>query len=121
MAAARFQMFQPATDRVRWRFLSANNRSIARSVHDFADAYGCLLSLRELIADLEAAHVVTIRTGQGLWNWQLRAGSAALAVSSRQYQRRIRAHKAGCGFQDLARKAGDVSDLRLVSFERHSA
>lgn len=109
------------SNRVVWRFLSANNRSIARSVRDFPDAYACLSSLKELISVVEAASVVTVRTGQGLWRWQLRSGSGELAVSSRQYQRRIRAHDAGRGFQELATKVDDVADLRLVSFDRSTA
>ncbi|WP_236788886.1 hypothetical protein [Amycolatopsis sp. GM8] len=118
MAAARFQMFQATTDRVDWRFLSANNRSIARSVHDFPDAYACLNSLTELIKGLDGANVVTVRNGQGMWHWQLRAGAVALAVSSRQYQRRIRAHAAGGGFLTLAKQVHDVTGLQLVSFDR---
>ncbi|MFF0148016.1 hypothetical protein ATK36_2030 [Amycolatopsis sulphurea] len=118
MAAARFQIFRAESDRVLWRFLSANNRSIARSAEDFPDPGACMVSLKELIRVVDTASILTVRTGQGLWRWQLRAGSADLAVSGRQYQRRIRASDAGSAFQDLAGKVQDVADLRAVSFDR---
>ncbi|HJQ48861.1 MAG TPA: hypothetical protein VJ870_21410 [Amycolatopsis sp.] len=121
MAAARFQVFLAESDRVVWRFLSANNRSIARSVGDFPDTGACMVSLKELIKVVDSANILTVRTGQGLWRWQLRAGSDDLAVSGRQYHRRIRAYGAGCAFQDLAGKVQDVADLRAVSFDRTSA
>jgi hypothetical protein len=133
MAAARFQMFtvsvapkweeqdEPRLDAVAWRFLSANNRSIARSINDFPDSYACLLSLHELQLGLGTSDVATVRNRQGLWRWQLRVGERALAVSSRQYQRRIRAHDAGDCFRDLAANVDDVRNLQLVVFDRTSA
>ncbi|WAL68351.1 hypothetical protein ORV05_11465 [Amycolatopsis cynarae] len=104
-----------------WRFLSANNRNIARSIGDFPDARSCLSALRELTAGLGGADLRTVRNIQGMWCWRLRMGETELAISSHQYQRRIRAQGAALSFRDLAAKAGDPEDLRLVIFDRTKA
>ncbi|WP_218952234.1 hypothetical protein [Amycolatopsis anabasis] len=121
MADARFQMFTvfPARGQwdscVVWRFLSANNRTLAQPVKCHPNEVACLVSLRELRSGLTGATVLPGRDDRGLWSWRLRVGEVDLAVSSRTYLRRIRAYEAGESFRRHAAEAGDVEPVRLVS------
>ncbi|HJQ48859.1 MAG TPA: hypothetical protein VJ870_21400 [Amycolatopsis sp.] len=121
MAEARFQMLtvsarqKGTADCVVWRFLSANNRSIAQPVKCFTNTESCLASLRELHAGLARATVAAVRGTRGLWTWRLQVGGNELAAATRTYERRIRAGQAGESFRNLAAEIG-VNGVQLVSF-----
>jgi hypothetical protein len=125
MALARFQVFtkcstakreQPAYGSVAWRFLSANNRSIGRSVGDFPDMEACLGALHDLQGSLAYGHIVTTRDELGLWIWRLRIDRLDAAMSTRCYQRRLHAENAGSAFRDLAATVRDIDALQVVHF-----
>jgi hypothetical protein len=125
MASTRFQVFtkystvkrEPtASGSVTWRFLSANNRSIGRSVSDFPDGESCLQALHELQKVLAGAAVVTVRDELGLWVWRLRVDRLDVAMSTRCYQRRLHAGNAGSAFRDLAANVVDIDGLQVVRF-----
>ena len=125
MALARFQVFtkcstskreQAAYGSVTWRFLSANNRSIGRSVGDFPDVAACLGALHDLQGSLAYGDIVTTRDELGLWVWRLRVGRSDVAMSIRCYQRRLHAENAGSAFRDLAATVPDIDALQVVHF-----
>jgi uncharacterized protein YegP (UPF0339 family) len=121
MADARFQMLtvfpEPEKDTrcVVWRFLSANNRTVAQSPNCFATHAECLRFLRELRSKLLRAALLSIRDERGHWTWRLHEDGVDLAASSRAYPRRIRAHETAESFRLLAAKAGDVDMSPVVA------
>ncbi|WP_326837826.1 hypothetical protein VSH64_23595 [Amycolatopsis rhabdoformis] len=98
---------------VMWRFLSANNRSIAQSVNCFPDGDSCALAVERLKAGLKAAQVLTVRDEQGMWLWQLRLGGESVGVSSRKYRRRLHAVNSGSSFHHLAESSGEINRTRV--------
>jgi hypothetical protein len=128
MAGARFQVFvfypertRPSSvtaddERVMWRFLSANNRSLGQAVDPFMDKVSCLSALRTLRDGLGSADVLTVRDPRGMWLWRLRVEGADVAVSSRRYQRRLNAKHAGNSFHRLAAGVSDINELPIVHF-----
>ena len=50
-----------------WRFMSANNRSLARSAHACPDVESCLAAIRALQECLPEAVAETSRNGDGQW------------------------------------------------------
>ena len=101
MAEPRFEMVRISRERmhgrpysgsatlVTWRFLSANNRNLARSVRAFPDEAACAQAVDVLKSRLSTAEVITVRDEQGLWLWQLRLDGVPVGVSTRKYQRRL--------------------------------
>lgn len=71
---------------VAWRLLGSNHRELARSALVFPDAAaaGQGVALVQSAAGRATAGVETLR---GRWAWQLSIDGAAVAVSSRLYQR----------------------------------
>ncbi|PSL52224.1 hypothetical protein B0I31_11451 [Saccharothrix carnea] len=107
MAAARFQLYRPAGSGVRWRFLSANNRSLGQSALVFPTVEACLKSvddLREHLIDSTTA----MSRDEKLWSWRLRLEGCVLAVSSRSYHRRVQAQYACRSFVELVAHAPTV-------------
>ncbi|HEX6360852.1 hypothetical protein [Actinophytocola sp.] len=88
-----------------WRFLSANNRSMARSVPTFTDADACLAAIRDLRDRLPNAVGTTVRNGSGKWLWRISAEELDLATSGIRYERRLRARLACQAFVDLVATA----------------
>lgn len=96
-----------------WRFLSANNRSLAQSVRSYPDTASCVRALKVLRDRLELAEVVTVRDEQGMWLWQLRVGGVPVGVSSRKYQRRLHAISSGNSFHQLAGFSPEIHRARV--------
>ncbi|HKR48695.1 MAG TPA: hypothetical protein VJT72_03775 [Pseudonocardiaceae bacterium] len=74
-----------------WRFMSANNRSLARSAQTFADVESCLAAIRILQENLPRAVGETARNGNGQWVWRIRLADEIVATTTRTYQRQVRA------------------------------
>lgn len=107
MAVARFQIVAvtskegaPGAVGFTWRFLSANNRNMARSVPTFADPDTCLEAIRELRDKLPSVVGTTVRNGTGKWLWRIRSEQLDLAMSGVRYERRLRARLACQAFVD---------------------
>jgi hypothetical protein len=143
MAAARFQIFSAAgrvvgqstvdddgvaagRHAVTWRFMSANNRSLAQSVRIFPDVESCLAAVRELraeltgladeLADAESCCVI-VRDGPRHWVWRINLAGVDLVVSSRRYERRVQAKNSCTSFLGLLREAGAVDLAQVVRFQ----
>ncbi|MEV6304399.1 hypothetical protein AB0M02_33680 [Actinoplanes sp. NPDC051861] len=93
--AARFGFLRSRTgDTVSWRLLTTNNRDLGRAPGEFPDRDTCRTAaswVREHAAELR---VTLTRTGSAGWRWRMSAGDLVVAVSSRDYQRRIQAKHA---------------------------
>lgn len=125
MAVPRFELVHISPERLRgrgygnstgsvvWRFLSANNRSLAQSATSFPDAAACADAVRVLRKWLAAAEVVTVRDTQGKWLWHVKIDGVAVGVSARSYQRRLHAVNSGNSFRELAEGSPAVSDARV--------
>ena len=118
MAVARFQIVSVVhqSHGFAWRFLSANNRSMATGVSTYPDATSCLDAVRELQHELALAVGVTSQNGSGLWLWRIRLADADRAVSSRRYHRRVRARLACQSFLDLAAGIAPTAEVQVVHF-----
>src|SRR5437763_144420 len=124
MAEPRFEMVRISRERmhgrpysgsatlVTWRFLSANNRNLARSVRAFPDEAACAQAVDVLKSRISTAEVITVRDEQGLWLWQLRLDGVPVGVSTRKYQRRLHAVNSGNSFHRLAEFCPDVHRIR---------
>ncbi len=113
MAVARFQLYRSTGPGVTWRFLSANNRSLAQAPAVFPTADACakaVVELRDRLADSTAS---TARDTH-LWSWRIRVDGADLAVSSRRYHRRVQAQYACRSFLELVAVA-PIADLPRVA------
>ncbi|WP_146073768.1 hypothetical protein [Amycolatopsis sp. CA-126428] len=125
MAEPRFELVHSTPGRLRgrgyagssgsvvWRFLSANNRSLAQSATSFPDAPSCAEAVRVLRDHLELAEVVTVRDTRGKWLWQIKIDGAAVGMSARSYQRRLHAVNSGNSFRELAERSPAVSGARV--------
>ncbi len=119
MATARFQIVSigaRGSGDVSWRFLSGNNRSLARSVPTYPDVDSCMAAIRELREKLPTAVGSTVRNGSGTWTWRIRAADFDLAVSSGRFERRLRARMACESFMEMVVAASTVDVVQVVRF-----
>ena len=84
-----------------WRFMSANNRSLAKSAHASPDVESCLESIRSLQNSLPETVAETSRNGNGQWVWQIRLADEVIAIATRSYPRRVRARLTCAAFLRL--------------------
>jgi hypothetical protein len=85
-----------------WRFMSANNRSLARSAHTSPDLESCLQDIRTLQRGLPFAIAETSRDGHRQWVWRLRLAGIVVATAARSYPRQVRARITCSAFVHLA-------------------
>jgi uncharacterized protein YegP (UPF0339 family) len=74
-----------------WRFMSANNRSLAKSAQIAPDVDSCLETIRTLREGVAHAVGETSRDGYGQWMWRIRLADEVIATAARSYPREIRA------------------------------
>ncbi|MFI5893059.1 hypothetical protein ACIA5D_23415 [Actinoplanes sp. NPDC051513] len=84
-----------------WRLLATNNRDLARAPIAYPDAQSCQAAVLRLQREIADLRVVIVRAGPSSWSWRIMAGEAVVAVSSRDYQRRIQAEQAATIALDL--------------------
>jgi hypothetical protein len=123
VAAARFEIYmvrrradgaEIGADGATWRLLSNNNRDLGHAVDVFQDIDLCGAAVEFLRQHAEHAVSASLRTGRADWTWRVQIGQAAVAVSSRRYQRRVQAEYA-CGvFLGLVAGAALMNTVRLV-------
>jgi hypothetical protein len=123
VAAARFEIYmvrrradgaEIGADGATWRLLSNNNRDLGHAVDVFKDIDLCGAAVEFLRQHAEQAVPASLRSGRADWSWRVQIGQAAVAVSSRRYQRRVQAEYA-CGvFLGLVAGAGVMNTVRLV-------
>lgn len=103
----------PPPRRFTWRFLAANNRSLAIATEIFPDATSCIAALHELRRGLELAACEFSRDDAGLWRWTVRV-DGNVAASSQSYRRQVRARITCDTFFALAGKAAALDNVQVV-------
>jgi hypothetical protein len=89
--SGRIQLFaRTASDPIRWRLLSNNNREIGRSVDSFEDVEVCRIAVKELQANLEHLDRVVRRAGANSWIWVILDGDRPVVAAAHGYDRQIR-------------------------------
>ncbi|WP_433299135.1 hypothetical protein ACQP2F_45385 [Actinoplanes sp. CA-030573] len=95
MADARFRIVRHRPDgSLSWRLLATNNRDIGRSPVRHPDVEACRAAVRDLQLRLGRARTSIVRAEASSWSWRIAVGDVVVAVSSRDYQRRIQAEQA---------------------------
>jgi hypothetical protein len=97
-----------------WRFMSANNRNLAKSAHASADVESCLATIRALQEGLALAAGETSRDKHGQWVWQIRIGDEVVAIAARSYPREIRARMTCSGFLQLVAETGASAPVQVM-------
>jgi hypothetical protein len=92
---------QPRERGFTWRFMSANNRSLAKSARTSPDLESCLATIRVLQEGLLQAVGETSRNGHGQWVWWIRLDDEVVATATRSYPREIRARMTCDAFKQL--------------------
>jgi hypothetical protein len=126
VAAARFELYaraRRAADRagsspplITWRLLSGNNRDLGRAATSFPDVASARAAVRELQRALATAAVsVASPDGRARWTWRISLADGDVAVSSRQYQRRVQAEAACASFVSLAADAPVPDAVRQIT------
>lgn len=93
-----------------WRLLATNNRDLGRAPIAYPDADSCRLAVLWLQRNVAGLRIAIVRAGPSSWSWRILAGETVVAVSSRDYQRRIQADQAATIVLDLI-PAAEVVDL----------
>ena len=98
-----------------WRFLSANNCSLARSVRICPDVASCLAAIRTLQDNLPRAIGETARSGNGQWVWRVRVAGEVVAITTRTYQRQVRARLRCDSFWELVAETVASAPVQVIS------
>ncbi len=99
--------------RFTWRFLAANNRSLAMATEVFPDAISCIAALHQLKRGLAEAACELSRDEDGLWRWTVRLGDV-IATSSHRYPRQVRAKITCDTFFALADDPAALHNIQVV-------
>jgi hypothetical protein len=97
-----------------WRFMSGNNRSLAKSAHTFADVESCLATIRTLQEGLQLAAGETSRNGHGQWVWRIRLDDEVVATAARSYPREIRARMTCNAFLQLVAATAGSAPVQVM-------
>ena len=97
-----------------WRFMSANNRSLARSAYTCPDVESCLASIRELQKSLPDAVGETSRNGNGQWVWRVRVAEEVVAMAARSYPRQVRARLTCSAFLQLVAETAASTPVQVM-------
>jgi uncharacterized protein YegP (UPF0339 family) len=105
---------QPREREFTWRFMSANNRSLARSAHPSPTVEGCLASIRALQQGLPRVVAETLRNGHGQWVWRVRLDGEIIATAARSYPRQIRAQLTCQVFLQLVGQTTGLASVQVM-------
>jgi hypothetical protein len=97
-----------------WRFMSANNRSLARSAHTCPDVESCLEEIRVLQGGLADAVGETSRNGHGQWVWRVRLADEVIATAARSYPRQVRARLTCSAFLQLVAETAASTPVQVM-------
>lgn len=97
-----------------WRFMSANNRSLARSAYTSPDVESCLATIRVLQDGLADAVGETSRNGHGQWVWRVRLGEEVVATAARSYPRQVRARLTCDAFLQLVSETATAAPVQVM-------
>ena len=118
VAGGRIQLFaRTASDPIRWRLLSNNNREIGRGVESYSDAESCRLALKELQINVERLDRVVRRADANSWIWVILEDGRPVVAAAHGYDRQIRC---GRGLAHFVREIGTapVVDEVMTSHAR---
>ncbi|MGH3769043.1 MAG: hypothetical protein ACRDTX_28490 [Pseudonocardiaceae bacterium] len=104
----------PRTRGFTWRFMSANNRSLARSARTSPDVEACLEEIRLLQEVLVDAVGETSRNGRGQWVWRVRVADEVVATAARSYPRQVRARLTCNAFLQLAAETAVSTPVQVM-------
>lgn len=125
MASARFQIVSIARPvargaagrstarRFTWRFLAANNRSLAATTAVFTDVDACLADLLALQRGLPGAASEYTRDATGKWRWAVRVAETG-AASTHGYARQLRARTTCATFLTLVAQVDARGGVQVV-------
>jgi hypothetical protein len=97
-----------------WRFMSANNRSLARAAQISPDVESCLAAIRTLQEGLPRAVSETSRNGRGQWVWRVRLADEIVATAARSYPREIRARMTCNAFLQLVAETASSAPVQVM-------
>jgi hypothetical protein len=97
-----------------WRFMSANNRSLARSANTCPDVESCLAEIRTLQEGLSEAVGETSRNGNGQWVWRVRVADEVVATAARSYPRQVRARLTCTAFLQLVAETAATTPVQVM-------
>lgn len=97
-----------------WRFMSANNRSLATSTHTCADVESCLATIRALQESLPRAVGETMRNRHRQWVWRVRLNDEVLATAARSYSRQISARMTCDAFFHLVTEISGSAPVQMM-------
>ncbi len=97
-----------------WRFMSANNRSLAKSAQIAPDVDSCLETIRILRESLSQAVGETSRNGYGQWIWRIRLGDEVIVTAARSYPREIRARMTCDAFMLLVATTPGTAPVQVM-------
>ncbi|MDQ3764508.1 MAG: hypothetical protein M3460_24010 [Actinomycetota bacterium] len=97
-----------------WRFMAANNRSLARSTQISPDVESCLAAIRTLQQGLPSAVAETSRNEHGQWVWRVRIADEVVATAARSYPRRVRARITCNAFLRLATETASSALVQVM-------
>ncbi|MGH3872607.1 MAG: hypothetical protein ACRDSR_14050 [Pseudonocardiaceae bacterium] len=97
-----------------WRFMAANNRSLARSTRIAPDVESCLETIRILQKRLPDAVGETSRNGNGQWVWRVRVAGEVVATATRTYQRHVRARLTCDSFLELVAEVAPSAPVQVI-------
>ncbi len=114
MAESRATILYPRERGFTWRFMSANNRSIAKSAHTSADVESCLATIRTLQEGLPLAVGETLRNRQRQWVWRVRVDGEIVATAARSYPRQVRARITCNAFLHLVAETAGSAPVQVM-------
>ncbi|HEY6425399.1 MAG TPA: hypothetical protein VIY28_19585 [Pseudonocardiaceae bacterium] len=97
-----------------WRFMSANNRSLARSAQTCPDVESCLAAIRTLQEHLPRTVGETTRNGNGQWVWRVRVADEVVATGARTYQRHVRARLMCNAFLEQVAETASSAPVQVI-------
>ncbi|MBV8539992.1 MAG: hypothetical protein JO364_20380 [Pseudonocardiales bacterium] len=97
-----------------WRFMAANNRTIAKSAYTSPDVESCLEEIRILRQSLALAVGETPRDGHRQWVWRVRLADEVVATAVRGYPRQVRARMMCNAFLNLVAETAGTAPVRVM-------
>ena len=113
-AASWAEVPQPRERGFTWRFMSANNRSLAKSARTSADLESCMATIRALQDGLQETVGEISRNGCGQWIWRIRLNDVVIATATRSYPREIRARMTCDAFVKLVAETVDSAPVQVM-------
>jgi hypothetical protein len=96
------------------QFMSANNRSVARSAGACLDIESCRAAIDLFPAGVADAVVETSRNETGQWVWRVRLAGQVVATAARSYPRKVRAQLTGNAFWGPAAATAIADTVQVV-------